>query len=109
MDERLKPQSLHRHKNASFEQYLTKHANLSPNIIAAPFPTDERGRFKKTQVLDHIIKIKKNNLKRNESVKERKKVENEATFVNYLLKKKAVEKEQKRKLKLCRESEAHGL
>jgi len=96
VDDRLKPQSLHRHKNASYEQYLTKHAHVSPNIIAAPFPTDESGRLKKTQVLDHIIKLKKNNLKRNENVKERKKIQNEATFVNYLLKKKALEKEEKR-------------
>ena len=69
IDDRLKPKSLHRHQNSDFEQYLHNHARESPHMNASPYPTDESGRSKKTQVLDHIIKIKKNRAKRNESLK----------------------------------------
>ena len=59
LDTRLKPQSLQRHKKAEFEQYLPHHVSQSPNIAAAPYPIDEKGRLKQTQVLDHIIKLKR--------------------------------------------------
>ena len=41
---RLKPQSLARHKNSEFDQFLMKHAQGSPNVRPAPFPVDEPGR-----------------------------------------------------------------
>ena len=59
-DQRLKPQSLRRHRKSEFEQYLPLHSMKSPNTTVAPYPIDEKGRLKKTQVLDHIIKLKKN-------------------------------------------------
>ena len=37
----------------------------------APFPIDEKGRLKKTQVLDHIIKMKRDVNRKNESIKEK--------------------------------------
>ena len=68
IDERVKPETLKRHKNSDFEYYLPKHMEGSPNVVAAPYPIDERGRLKKTQVLDHIIKLKRNNSKKIEKI-----------------------------------------
>ena len=108
MDERTKPVNLKRHKNSDFENYLPKHTDKSPNVVAAPFPTDERGRLKKTQVLDHIIKLKRDTSKKIEKIELEKKKENEETFINYLLEKRQIEKEEKRRLKLKREGELKG-
>ena len=55
VDDRLKLNGLHRHQNSEFESYLPKHAKETPNMNASPYPTDESGRSKKTQVLDKII------------------------------------------------------
>ena len=57
-------------------------------MVAAPYPTDERGRLKKTQVLDHIIKLKRDNSKKIEKIYTEKKKQNEETFINYLMEKK---------------------
>ena len=100
VDQRLKPQSLRRHRKSEFEQYLPQHIKKNPNTNVAPYPIDEKGRLKKTQVLDHIIKMKKDVNRKNEHVKEEIKKRNEETFVNYLLEKKQQEKVEKRKLKL---------
>ena len=35
----------------------------------APYPIDEKGRLKKTQVLDHIIRMKRDVNRKNENVK----------------------------------------
>ena len=85
---------------------MPKHAKFSPNIVAAPFPTDEKGRLKKTQVMDHIIKMKRDVNRKNQSLQEEKKKQNEETFVNYLLEKKQQEKEEKRKMRLMQQSGA---
>lgn len=73
-----------------------------------PFETTERGRDRKTQVLDHIIKLKKESIKRAESIKQIKSKKNEDNFVNYLLEKRAKEKQMKQMLRLKRESEISG-
>ena len=88
MDERIKPENSKRHKNSDYENYLPKHFEGSANLVAAPYPTDERGRLKKTQVLDHIIKLKRDNSKKIEKIITEKKKQNEETFINYLLEKK---------------------
>ena len=106
-DGRLKPTSLRRHKNSEYQQYLPKHALGSPNLIAAPYPTDEKGRLKKTQVLDHIINMKKGISRKNEKILEEKKNKNEETFITYLLEKRANEKAEKRKMRLQRASQAN--
>ena len=72
-DERAKPETLKRHKNSDFEYYLPKHVEGSPNVVAAPYPVDERGRLKKTQVLDHIIKLKRDTSKKFEKIELNKK------------------------------------
>ena len=71
VDQRLKPQSLRRHRKSEFEQYLPRHIINSPNTKVAPYPIDEKGRLKKTQVLDHIIRMKKDVNRKNENVKEK--------------------------------------
>ena len=71
VDQRLKPQSLRRHRKSEFEQYLPRHLTNSPNMNVAPYPIDEKGRLKKTQVLDHIIKMKRDVNRKNESIKEK--------------------------------------
>ena len=100
VDQRLKPQSLRRHRKSEFEQYLPRHIKNSPNTNVAPYPIDEKGRLKKTQVLDHIIKMKRDVNRKNDNIKEHNKKKNEETFVNYLLEKKQQEKVEKRKLRL---------
>jgi len=57
-DSRIKPMNLQRHKNSEYDFFLLKHATGAPNCVPAPFPINEQGRLKKTQVLDHIIKMK---------------------------------------------------
>ena len=68
VDDRTKPNNLKRHKNSDYELYLPKHMEGSPNVVAAPYPTDERGRLKKTQVMDHIIKLKRDTSKKLEKI-----------------------------------------
>jgi len=51
--------NLERHKNSDYESYLMTHAKPAINTVARPFKTDEAGRMKSTEVLDHIIKTKK--------------------------------------------------
>lgn len=91
-DSRLKPQSLRRHRKSEFEQYLPRHFAKPANLTVTPFATDEKGRLQQTQVMDHIIKLKKNVSRKNEKIKQQKKLKNEETFVNYLLEKKQIEK-----------------
>lgn len=107
-DLRLKPLNLKKHKNSDFDQYLVKHSQGSPKCVPTPFPINEDGRFKKTQVLDHIIKIKRDTIKRNSVIMEEHKKKNEDVFVNYLLTKKEEERQEKRALQMRRESEAFG-
>ena len=107
-DVRTKPETLKRHKNSDFEYYLPRHMEGSPNVVAAPYPIDERGRLKKTQVLDHIIKLKRDTSKKIEKIESDRKQQNEETFINYLLEKKQIQKEEKRRIKLKREGEARG-
>ena len=64
------------------------HAKQSPKAKAEAFPTTERGRLHKTMVLDHIITMKRNTEKRNESLMNEKKKQNEETFIKYLIDKK---------------------
>jgi hypothetical protein len=54
-----KPMNLARHKNSDYASYLMSHAKPAINAVARPFQTDEAGRMKSTEVLDHIIKTKK--------------------------------------------------
>ena len=46
-------------------------------MTVTPFATTEDGRDKKTQVLDHIIQLKRDSLKKTESVKKIKDKKNE--------------------------------
>ena len=70
VDKRLKPQSLRRHRKSEFEQYLPNHARGNANLTVAPYPVDEKGRHKKTQVLDHIIRLKKDVNRKNHKIQE---------------------------------------
>lgn len=70
VDKRLKPQSLRRHRKSEFEQYLPKHAKVSFNQTVSPYPIDEKGRDKQTQVLDHIIRLKKDVSRKNHKIQQ---------------------------------------
>ena len=71
-----------------------------------PFAVNEQGRLKKTQVLDHIIKMKNMARKKTHSIELRHKKQNEETFINYLVEEKKNEKIEKQKLKMSRLSES---
>ena len=59
VDFRLNPENLNRHKHSEFEKYLPGHSSPTRNAVPLPFEVDEKGRQKKTEVLDHIIKRRK--------------------------------------------------
>jgi hypothetical protein len=76
-DDRLKPQSLQRHMHSEYEKYLPGHSKIVANINAEPFTVNEKGRSQKTQVLDHIIKLKRDSIKKHEGSKKEKEIKNE--------------------------------
>ena len=99
VDDRLMPESSQRHRNSEFEQYLTIHTQQSPNLKPMPYPIDESGRKKKTEVMDHIIKIKKNIQKKNDDIREQQKHQNEEMFMKYIQMKKDALKQKARFMK----------
>lgn len=88
--------NLERHKNSEFATYLLQHTKPAINTVARPFETDEAGRLKSTEVLDHIIKLRKDRASKKVALISKLKEEEQEAFVQGLLAKKQAQKEAKR-------------
>ena len=65
---------------------------LSKTVQSSPFKPDERGRLKQTQVLDHIIKMKRDKQRRAEALVEQREEEAHQYYIDYINEKHSVQK-----------------
>lgn len=60
---------------------MMQHTKPALNVVKRPFEPDERGRQKSTEILDHIIKEKRNRNKNLSSTFDKIKVDEQSTFI----------------------------